>query len=627
MLQNIRDNSQSLIAKIIVGLIVVIFAAAGVESLLGGGGVSAAAEVNGEEITVAELEQAVRIQKSRLIESMGENADLSMLDDGLIQKAALEQLVQQKLMLQAAQEHGVAASPMAIDQLIVSMPQFQENGQFSPQLYENVLRSNGYSMAYFKQLLSDDVLIRQLSTGIAASEFVTEQEFAQAAAIIGQKRSFQYLTLAIKDQLANTELSEEQLQAYYDEHIDQYMREPKNKLAYIEVKQADFVKPVTEEEVKQAYELELADFQSGEERKVSHILVEITGERDEQAAVAYASELKAKIDAGNDFAAVAEASSEDAGSAFVGGDLGYTNGEAFPEDFEAAVASAELNKVSEPVVTEAGVHLILVTDIKSLDMPSFEEKKATIQQRLELQNAEVEFVKQVDQLRDLVFNSADLKEPANELGLEVKTSDWVGRADNAGVLSNPRVQKAAFSDEVLKDRNNSEVIELANDHFIVIRVLDHKPAEAKPLAEVKAQIAANLKKAKASEVLQAQANEYLAKLKSGELSLEQLQQDQSLTVKSEHDVSRITAKAPRDLSAAIFAMAKPSGEQPTLATHTLRNGDQVIVSLSSVVDGKADELSAGEQQAVKAQLLRANSGKSISAYQKSIKTRAEITLL
>ncbi|MCR8921928.1 SurA N-terminal domain-containing protein [Dasania sp. GY-MA-18] len=627
MLQNIRDNSQGIIAKIIVSLIVVIFAAAGVESLLGNSGSNAAAEINGEELSVIELEQAIRVQQRRLLESMGENADPSLLNDELIKQSALEQLIQQKLLLQAALDQGISASPATIDQLILNMPQFQQDGKFSPQLYENVLRSNGYSMGYFKELLRNDVIIRQLSSGIAGSDFVTQQELAYAASIVGQKRSFDYLTLSIAEKLAAVSVSDEELNAYYQDNIERFQREPKLKLAYIELKQSDFAQPVDEEAIKAAYELEMADFSGSEERKASHILLEITDQRNEAETKALALELKAKIDAGEDFASLAEQHSEDTGSAFVGGDLGYSSGDAFPEAFDEVLFAAEQGVVSEPVVTEAGVHLILVTDIKTVEQPSYEDRRLAIKQRLELEQAEATFVSRVENLRDLVFNSADLKGPAKELDLTVQQSDWLGRSDSAGVLSQAKVMKAAFSDEVLKDGNNSAVLELAADHYIVVRVLEHKPAEPKPFAEVSEQISQNLKKTKAAELLKGEAEQLLAKLNSGESSFASLQDNERYSVKSEQEVSRVTAKAPRELSAAIFAMAKPkSGDAATYASHSLRNGDVAIAGLSQVVEGKLSDLSEGEQQAIEAQLYRANSTQSLEAYQQSIRDSADITM-
>ncbi|WP_339668231.1 SurA N-terminal domain-containing protein [Dasania marina] len=626
MLQNIRDNSQGIVAKIIVSLIVVIFAAAGVESLLGNSGSNAAAEINGEELSVIELEQAVRVQQRRLLESMGENADPSMLNDELIKQSAMEQLIQQKLLLQKAAELGITAAPAAIDQLILNMPQFQQDGKFSPQLYENVLRSNGYSMSYFKQLLRNDVIIRQLSSGIAGSDFVTQQALNYTASIVGQKRSFDYITLAISEQLSAVELSDEELNSYYQANIQRYQREPKLKLAYVEVKQSDFVQPVEEAQIKTAYELEMADFNGSEERKASHILLEINEQRNEADTKALAVELKAKIAAGEDFASIAEQHSEDTGSAFVGGDLGYSSGGAFPAAFEQVLFSSEQGVVSEPVVTEAGVHLILVTDIKTVEQPSYEDRKLAIKQRLALEQSESEFVNRVEQLRDLVFNSADLKGPAKDLDLTVQQSDWLGRSDKAGVLSKPRVIKAAFSDEVLKEGNNSAVLELAADHYIVVRVLEHKPAEAKPFAEVSEQIALNLKKAKAAERLKVEAEQLLATLRSGESSFADLQANNKYTVTAEQDVSRIKSKASRELSTAIFAMVKPASAS-TYASHSLRNGDVAIVGLTKVIEGNISDLSVGEQQAIEAQLYRASSTQSLEAYQQAIKASADITIL
>lgn len=625
MLQNIRDNAQGVIAKTIIGVIVVIFAAAGIDSLVSGNGANAAAEINGEDLSSSELGQAVLIQKRRLLESMGENADPSLLNDAMLKNAALEQLIKQKLLLQMASKEGISASPATIDQIILDMPHFQENGKFSPQLYENVLRNNGYSMSSFKLLLNNDLVVRQLTAGIVGSDFVTDKDLEYAARIIGQKRSYQYITLAVSDYLDKIVLNQDSVAAYYHDNIDQFQHEPKVKLDYIELKQADFIVAVEEADIEEAYQLEMSEFKASEERRASHILIEVTDKRSQQQAIAIAEDLKSQLLAGSTFAELAQSHSDDISSALSGGDLGYSQGDTFPEAFEEALFKLPKGVVSEPIVTDAGVHLILVTDIKGVKQPSYADRKEIIKQRLEMAGAEIKFVKAVDHLRDLVFNSADLSDPAKELKLEVVHSDWLGRdALLPGVLSIPKVVNTAFSDEVLKEKNNSEVLELASDHYIVVRVAEYQPAAPMTLPEVNDQIVTQLKQSKAVELLDEEAKNILQQLTSGEKSLSMVD-DAVHALKEEKDVTRMTAKASREISSAIFALPKLH-VLPYFDVIELSNGDRILVSLEEVVDGTVAGLSANELQAINAQLYRANSGQNFQALENSIRSQADITV-
>ena len=161
---------------------------------------------------------------------MGENADPSLLTDELLRGPVLERLIQQHLLMQAASDESVVVSATAIDQAIVNMSQFQENGQFSPQLYQNILRSNGYTPSYFKQMMSDEMASSQLNAGIAGSAFVTEAELEQVASIVGQQRSFRYFILPKAKVAAQVQVTDAEVQAYYDANIDSFQSEDQVKL-------------------------------------------------------------------------------------------------------------------------------------------------------------------------------------------------------------------------------------------------------------------------------------------------------------------------------------------------------------------------------------------------------------
>ncbi|MCP3906777.1 MAG: peptidylprolyl isomerase [Oceanicoccus sp.] len=626
MLQNIRNNSQGLVAKFIIGLIIIPFALFGIDSLVGGGGPANVATVNGEDITLMELDQAMNLERRRLLNRMGENADPSLLTDELLRGPVLERLIQQHLLMQAASDESVVVSATAIDQAIVNMSQFQENGQFSPQLYQNILRSNGYTPSYFKQMMSDEMASSQLNAGIAGSAFVTEAELEQVASIVGQQRSFRYFILPKAKVAAQVQVTDAEVQAYYDANIDSFQSEDQVKLEYIELKQQDFFKPVSDEDLQRAYAEDIESFNSQEERRVSHILIELSDDRDEAEARAIIESLMKKLDNGDDFGALATEFSDDRGSARNGGDLGYTQGDTFPEEFETALAELDVDQVSAPVLTDAGFHLIKATEIKQGDKPSFDDRKPILAQRIQLAAAEADFIKAVENLRDLVFNSEGLSSPAKELSVDVKQSALIGRASATGTLANTQVLAAAFSTDVLEDGNNSEVLELATDHFIVVNVLKHQPPAAKPLSDVKAGIVAQLSATRSTELALKLAEDSLAALSAGS-ALEAVAKAGDYEWQVQQNINRNNVAVDPGLLSAVFAMPAVSDGAVVNKALSLSNGDVAVVQLEEVEDGSWKQFSIAEQRGLKSELERNSSARSISGFLNMLRENAEITIL
>ncbi len=626
MLQNIRNNSQGLVAKFIIGLIIIPFALFGIDSLVGGGGPATVATVNGEDITLQELDQAMTLERRRLLNRMGEEGDPSLLTDELIRGPVLDRLIQQKLMMQVAADESVVVSSVAIDQAIVSMSQFQENGQFSAQLYQNILRTSGYTPSYFKKLMADDMATNQLSAGIAGSDFVTESELGQVAGIVGQQRSFRYFILPKAKVAAQVDVDDQEVQDYYEANIDSYQSEDSVKLEYIELRQQDFFKPVSADALQQAYEEDMESFSMQEERRVSHILVEVNDDRDEAAAKVRIESLKAKLANGDAFEELATEFSDDRGSARNAGDLGYTQGDTFPAEFEAALSDLALNQVSEPVLTDAGFHLIKATEIKQGDKPSLEDRKPVLTQRIQLAAAEVDFIKAVENLRDLVFNSEGLSSPAKELSLEVAQTGLISRTTATGTLAKPQVLAAAYSTDVLEDGNNSEVLEIATDHFIVVNVLEHQPPAAKPLEQVKAEIVAKLSAMESTELALKMAEDSIAALSSGK-ALEDVAKSGGYEWQVQQNVERNNASVDRSLLTAIFAMPAVTEGSPLNKAVSLSNGDVAVVQLEEVEDGSWAQLSIAEQRGLKSELERNSSTRSMNSFLSFLRENAEITIL
>lgn len=622
MLQNIRQNAQGTAAKIIVGLIIVSFSIFGIESILLGGGSSGVAEVNGEEISPQEVQQAVNNQKRRLIAMMGDNLDPAMLDDDRLAAAALQDLIGRKLLLQGAQEMGLSVSEAELGRQIAAMEQFRLNGAFDPELYKSLLANAGFTPSSFKATLREDIIVGQMRAGLAGSDFATPAELAVNARITAETRDLRYMTLPLADFLSPDAVTEQEIADYYADNPALFESPEAVVLDYIALSAEDFRQPVEEERLRSEYELEMASYAAGDRSRVSHILFEAVGDR---PAAERLAEAQAALAAGRPFAEVAKEFSDDVGSAGSGGDLGYTFGDAFPPEMEEAIAELAPGELSGPVQTDAGTHLILVTDREAGEQPSFEEMRAELQDRIQLADANAELLRVVEDLRDAVFNAEGLDKPAAELGLTVQRSEAVTRGQAGGLFANPALRDAAFSEDVLEAGHNSDVIELAGGSWVVLRVHEYQPRTVRPLDEVRDEVRAAVAEARASEALTAAAETAVATLRSG-TALEDYATAQGYEWQVEYGTRRDNPLAPRAVLDRAFELPAPAGES-RVEYVTAPTGDVQVLELMAVEPGSLEALSELEQQQLRMQVSREYAGSVDAEFQSGLRERADISVL
>jgi len=336
MLQNIRDNSQGWIAKTIIGLIVVLMALTGFEAIFQAATHSQdAAKVNGQTISQNELSQATDMQRRQLMQQLGKDFDPALLDDKLLRDAALKGLIDRKLLLQGAEDAKFAFSEAALDQVILQTPEFQVDGKFSADRFDQVIRQMGYGRMQFREMLAEEMLIGQLRTGIAGSSFVTDQQVDAFARLENQTRDFAALTF--KANPAAVTVSEDEVKAHYEQHAKEFMTPDQVVIDYVELKKSAFFDQVkvTDEELKAQYEKEIANL--AEQRRAAHILIEVNDKVTDAQAKARAEEIEQRLAKGEDFAKLAKEFSQDPGSASNGGDLGFAGPGVYDPDFEEAL--------------------------------------------------------------------------------------------------------------------------------------------------------------------------------------------------------------------------------------------------------------------------------------------------
>lgn len=589
MLQSIRDNSQGIVAKVIVGLIVVTFALFGVESLVSlTAGSNAPASVNGEEITEQELYQATQIQRRQLLSQMGENANPALLDENVISGMVLESLIEQKALLISAQDKGLYVSDRMLDQMIIETPDFQIDGKFNSDQFQAVLRNAGLTPLMYRDLMRKERILAQEANAYQLSSFVVPAQLKQVVDLETQTRSGNYFTMPLDIEAAKVAVTDDEIKARYDQERSSLTTPEQVVIEYIVLdKQAmrDAI-TVTDEELQSEYQQRQASFAPQNERHVAHILVEISPDQDDEAALAKAESIKSQLDQGAAFDELAKAESDDIGSAQSGGDLGNVTTGMLSEPFDNAMLALKPGDVSEPVRTEFGYHIIKLISETESTMPSFEELKRSLEDDIVTRKVESEYVEGLEQLADTTYSAGDLAEPSEVMGLPIEVSAPFDRSGGADVFtSNAQVIEAAFADEQLNEGLNSTPIEIDQDRTMVLRVKDHFEPRELSLEEVSDQLRDQIAYDNASKALNEKADSKLAALNSG-TSLSMAADDAQ--VNALESLSRSASSAPAEVLGKLFAMPHPDGA-PTASKAVLADGSVAVIQLTAVTQSEAAE--------------------------------------
>ncbi|PIW60345.1 SurA N-terminal domain-containing protein [Shewanella sp. CG12_big_fil_rev_8_21_14_0_65_47_15] len=601
MLEKIRDGSQGVIAKGILVLVILSFAFAGVSSYLGSKSDVPAAEVNGDKITKAELEQAYQSERSRMEQQLGEmfaalSADEKYLES--IKQSVLERLVADKLIDQAAHAMGLRVSDEQIIAAIKTEPAFQTDGKFDNERYQAILRQLGYQPQTFRSMMRVDMTRRQLTAALVGTEFVLPGEAKQLAELQGQTRDIRYLVVDSAPFLANASVSDEQVKNYYDANQGQFMSPEMVSLEYVELNAADFAKnnPVSDEEAQAYYDEHKAQYVANEKRLAAHILV--TPGSDEAAAKTKAEDLAKQLDNGADFADLAKANSDDTLSAEQGGKLDWFEPGVMDPSFDAALFALNKGEHSGVVKTDFGFHIIKLLDVQAGATVPFADVKAKIVAQLQDKKAVDQFYSLQSKLADTSYEVPDtLSETAKAVGVDIKTTPLFSRDNVPAALNKPDLVKAAFSETVMLKGLNSEVIELEPNHVVVVRVKEHQDAGTLPLATVKADITDRLKQEQANDAARAKAQEMLSQVKAGAADI-------ALIAKAKLGRGEQTIDAA--IVGKVFQMPTPS-TTPVVDTVGLANG-YAVVALDKVnaAEGVSDELVNALKQRLNAQYSEAD---------------------
>jgi peptidyl-prolyl cis-trans isomerase D len=632
MLMAIRDRVMGFVGWLLLGLLFIAFAFFGLNSYFTSNAKTYAADVNGVEITIPEYQRAYQQLRNRMQSMMGEAYNPAMIDEAALKKSALQQLIREQLILQEAGDDGYAVSKQLIAAQINAVSAFKgEDGTFSVEKYRRVLQLQGMSPAEFEWRLSRELMANQVTNGIALTAGVSRQDLESIYRLQMQQRRFSYLELPLQQLAAEVKVSDSDLEQYYSAHAGDFMSPERVKIQYLELKADELqVSDVPDDQALHALYDEHSDrYVTPEERRARHILVSLpadAGADAERKAREKAESLLARLEKGESFEDLAKEASDDPGSASKGGDLGFFSRGVMTPEFETAAFALEKGGRSGIFKSAFGFHIIEVTDIKPQHTRPFDEVRDELVKEYQAKERADLFSDRAETLANLTFEQPDsLQGAADALGLEIKTSDWLTKDGGPGIGQNEMVVNAAFQEDVLEAGNNSESVELGDNHLVVLRILEHQPAEKQPLESVKDEVTAEVRDAKARELASTRGDSLLKELRSG-TPLADIASAQQLKVRTTGLIGRnATDPASRIVTEAF--MLPPAAEKGQSTTgFTLDSGDYVLLALEEIKDGDFSSLSEDDQLKVRQELDRIIGGAEVNAFTDELKNSAQITI-
>ena len=624
MLQKLRESTGRWVAVAILGLIAVTFVFFGVDFSLTGP--SFAAKVNGEDIPVLEFERELQNQQSQYQQLYR----IELTDDlrRELRRNVIDSLVTRKAVEQRVASTGYRVSDSRVSDSIRDISAFQVGGAFSIDVYRAALANQGLSPAGFEALQRLQLELSELQTGIAESTFLTPAEFRRYIELSNERREIAYALFAVDDFLDQVEIDTAAVAAHYEANSDRYMTDETVDIEYIELAQADIAAEVelSDDELRRLYEEERDRFQTEEERRVRHILLNLE-DGDSAAALAAAELALERLEAGEDFAALALELSDDAGTSSQGGDLGWIARGMLTGPFEDALYEMQVGEVRGPVESSFGVHILRLDEIRSGDAQPFEAVSDQLRSQYQSEQAEALFYDRANALADRAFDAYDeLATVANETGLPLQTVSGFPRTGDPSLFENSAaVVQAAFDPEVLDTGINSPLIELADDHVLVLRVTAHNLPAPQPLDAVADAIRAELQRREAEDLAADAIDAFVAEVEVGTENQENTEAHGGRWFAA-RSVSRSDGEVPTELLATAFGLTLPAEGAPVRELVPMASGDQAALLLLSVIPGTPEEVPQEERDQRQRDLADQAASIEFAGYVGSVRDQASVRI-
>jgi peptidyl-prolyl cis-trans isomerase D len=653
MLQTLRDKTSGWIAGVILGLLTIPFAFFGMEQYLFQRNDTFAAKIEAppawwpsspavwpltmlwqrDEISADEFRSAFERARQDQRQQQGDRFDTREFETVANKRKVLETLVDQRLLQMTADRDGIAVGDAKVRETIQGVPAFQADGKFDPQRYQLALASQvpPRTPLQFEEDVRKGLQQGLVPNAVLQTAFATPAELQRVLKLLGEKRDVSYAIMP--PPAADTApITAAEIQRWYDSHADDYRAPETVTLDYLDIDQSTLPPPAAADDatLRQRYDQEKARFVEPEQRLTSHILVKVDAKAtpaQQKAAQEKAAALAQQArQPGADFAALARANSDDAGSKASGGDLGWVAKDAMVKPFEDALFAMQAGQVSDPVKSEFGWHVIQLREIKAGKQVPFEDARAQLAREQADADREHAFNELTGKLVDQVNKNPTTLAPAARLAnLQVQHAGPMARGQGSGVLANPAVQRVAFSESMIEDGTVSDPIDVGNGRSVLIRVSQHAQAHPLPLAEVSQRVVAAIRGDRAAKAATAAADRLVAAVRAG-TPLKDAAATQQLAVS---DVAGLTRNMPMPDPAAVDAMFKappPAAGKASAGQVTLADGRVVVYAVTRITPGDPAEASDAEKQSIQQQLTEMAGEDDLQALVASLRKRIKLTV-
>ena len=597
--------------QVFLALIAITFATWGIESYTRyAGGGDTVASVNGSDISRREFEEQLRAQQENVRRMFRGQVDPAAFDNPETRRAVLDQMVAERLVATETAKRNLYIDDKRLSELIVSIPQFQENGKFSEQAFDNAARSQNPPLTprQFAERLRQSFALQQLPGSIGDSAIVPRALAARLAAIEAEQREVSQAQIPANQFMARVKIDDSKLKDYYDSHLADFRTPERVRAEYVVLSADNLAKqePVTEEELKKAYEARASAFRVEEQRRASHILVKTKEEADKIVA-----ELKKNPGA---FAELAKKQSQDPGSAEKGGDLGWFGRGMMVKPFEDAVFGMKPGEL-RVAQSEFGFHVIKLTGVQEGKTRPFEEVKQELSAELSKQKGVKKYGESADAFGNMVYEQSEsLKPVAERFKLQIQSTGWLSRSarQELGALDNPKLLAALFSQDAIGNKRNTDAVEVAPNTLVAARVIAHEPEAQRKFEEVKNEIAEILRRQEAFKLAGEDGAAKLAELQKGESA--------SVTWSAPKLVSRRDAQGlPNEVLRKV--VAADVSKLPTYVGLPIAGSGYVILRVSKVVPGQPADDPQREQR-----VASAAGQAEFEAFLASLKERSDISI-
>ncbi len=570
MLSAIRNKSKGWVAYLIVGLITVPFALFGIQDYVSRSATNSIATVDGEDIDINIYYQELNTQQRNLQQQLG--AAYTQEIDDAIKQTLLDSMINEKLIENYANSLDIVTLDDEVKSVIELNQAFEVDGEFSQDRYTQLLRLNSYSPAGYELAQSKSLTREQIKRNLSGSAFMSSIQIDQLNDLASQQREVSYIALNTNNYLDQVSVSKDQISDYFNENRSSFIEGRKVKVDFVELTLDTMDEPdsPTNDDLQSLYDDNADLYTNLERRRAQHILVDSED---------LANDLLDQINQGADFADLAKANSEDSSSNEEGGDLGFFEKELMGAEFDEAVFAMNIGDVSDVVATDYGYfHIIKLTDIEPETMQTFDQVEEQLA-ALYIKKAKEKML--FDSLEEFINLSYEesLDMVADQFGLELQTSDYFG---NGSSFYDPKFVASAFSPSVIDDGENSEVMEINSEVFVVLALSDLQSERERDLSEVESQIESTLKTASAKEVIEDIAESIASALSSGdEQTANQLISENNLEWVSEGWISR-ASELPYDVTSKSFSLSKPEEGRHTYSAQSADRLTSLVIDLGGV---------------------------------------------